>query len=193
MYLISELHQRTLCKGILNNSLSHIGASVEAQTVQNLAAVQETQVCPWVEKIPWRREWLLTPVFMPGEFYGKRSLGDSHIPTGIVLRVLFSLLNGYLTKFYPDQHSVEGKINCIKVLLIQYPTSGKKHFSRSQLQIASHLSTLRRFGNLYFFFFSFLPAFKTLGLNSTLRITSDFSESYKLSFGRNIWLLLFQV
>ena len=25
---------------------------------------------PWVGKIPWRREKLLTPVFWPGEFYG---------------------------------------------------------------------------------------------------------------------------
>ena len=24
----------------------------------------------WVEKIPWRRKWLLTPVFWPGEFHG---------------------------------------------------------------------------------------------------------------------------
>ena len=23
---------------------------------------------PWVGKIPWRREWLPTPVFLPGEF-----------------------------------------------------------------------------------------------------------------------------
>ena len=29
---------------------------------------------PWVRKIPWRREWLPTPVFLPGEFHGKRSL-----------------------------------------------------------------------------------------------------------------------
>ena len=29
---------------------------------------------PWVEKIPQRREWLPTPVFLPGEFYGQRSL-----------------------------------------------------------------------------------------------------------------------
>lgn len=42
------------------------------------------------------------------------------------------------------------------------------------------------------FFFFFLPAFQTLGLNSTLRITLDFSESYKLSSGRSIWLLLFK-
>ena len=29
---------------------------------------------PWVGKIPWRREWLLTPVFLPVEFHGQRSL-----------------------------------------------------------------------------------------------------------------------
>ena len=29
---------------------------------------------PWVGKIPWRREWQSTPVFMPGEFHGHRSL-----------------------------------------------------------------------------------------------------------------------
>ena len=28
----------------------------------------------WVRKIPWRKEWLLTPVFLPGEFHGHRSL-----------------------------------------------------------------------------------------------------------------------
>ena len=29
---------------------------------------------PWVGKIPWRREWLTTPVFLLGEFHGQRSL-----------------------------------------------------------------------------------------------------------------------
>ena len=29
---------------------------------------------PWVRRIPWRREWLPTPVFLPGEFRGQRSL-----------------------------------------------------------------------------------------------------------------------
>ena len=29
---------------------------------------------PWARKIPWRREWLSTPVFLPGEFHGQRSL-----------------------------------------------------------------------------------------------------------------------
>ena len=29
---------------------------------------------PWVRKIPWRREWQPTPVFLPGEFHWLRSL-----------------------------------------------------------------------------------------------------------------------
>ena len=28
---------------------------------------------PWMRKIPWRREWLPTPVFLPGEIHGQRS------------------------------------------------------------------------------------------------------------------------
>ena len=42
--------------------------------VKNLPAVQETRFDPWVWKIPWRRDWLPTPVFLPGEFHGQRSL-----------------------------------------------------------------------------------------------------------------------
>ena len=29
---------------------------------------------PWVGKLPWRRKWLPTPVFLPGESHGQRSL-----------------------------------------------------------------------------------------------------------------------
>ena len=31
----------------------------------------------WVRKIPWRRAWQPTPVFLPGESHGQRSLGGS--------------------------------------------------------------------------------------------------------------------
>ena len=40
-------------------------ASLVAQLVKNLP-VWKT----WVGKIPWRREWLPTPVFWPGQFHG---------------------------------------------------------------------------------------------------------------------------
>ena len=29
---------------------------------------------PWVRKIPWKREWQPTPVFLPGKYHGQRSL-----------------------------------------------------------------------------------------------------------------------
>ena len=29
---------------------------------------------PWVRKIPWRRKWQPTPVFLPGKLHGQRSL-----------------------------------------------------------------------------------------------------------------------
>ena len=47
---------------------------IVAQMVKNLPAIQETAFNPWVRKIPWRREWLLTLIFLPGEFHGQRSL-----------------------------------------------------------------------------------------------------------------------
>ena len=28
----------------------------------------------WVRKVPWRRAWQLTPIFLPGESHGQRSL-----------------------------------------------------------------------------------------------------------------------
>ena len=34
------------------------------------------RVNPWVRKIPWRRKWQLTAVFVPGKFHGQRSLMD---------------------------------------------------------------------------------------------------------------------
>ena len=45
-------------------------ASLVAQMVKNLPA----RFDPWVRKIPRRREWLPTPVFLPGESHGQRSL-----------------------------------------------------------------------------------------------------------------------
>ena len=48
-----------------------------AQIVKNLPVAQVTQVETWVGKIPWRSEWLPTPVFLPGEFHGQRTLAGT--------------------------------------------------------------------------------------------------------------------
>ena len=51
------------------------GAFLVAQSVKNLSAMDKRPgFDPWVGKIPGRREWLPTPVFLPGEFHGQRSL-----------------------------------------------------------------------------------------------------------------------
>ena len=42
--------------------------------VKNLPAVQRSRFDPWVRKIAWRRKWQPTPLFLPGEFHGRRSL-----------------------------------------------------------------------------------------------------------------------
>ena len=44
--------------------------------VENQPEMWETRVRSWIGKIPWRREWQPTPVFLPGEFHGQRSLAD---------------------------------------------------------------------------------------------------------------------
>ena len=54
-----------------------------AQRLKHLPAMWETWVRslgstpgfdPWVGKIPWRRKWQPTPVLLPGESHGRRSL-----------------------------------------------------------------------------------------------------------------------
>ena len=52
---------------------------------------------PWVRKIPWRRAWKPTPVFLPGESHGRRSLvgcspwGVTESDTTELLTVFLSL------------------------------------------------------------------------------------------------------
>ena len=46
------------------------GASLIAQLVKNLPAMQETQVRFLVRKVCWGKERLPTPVFWPGQFHG---------------------------------------------------------------------------------------------------------------------------
>ena len=56
-------------------------ASLVAQTVKNLPAVQETRFQSLGWEDPWRREWLPTPVSLPGEFHGMGSL-EGYTPWG---------------------------------------------------------------------------------------------------------------
>ena len=59
---------------------------------------------PWVRKIPWRRKWQPTPVFLPGKSRGRRSLVDyspwgcKELDTTELLHFLFFMDTLSLTK-----------------------------------------------------------------------------------------------
>ena len=53
-------------------------ASLVAQTVKNLPAMRKIGLDPRVEKVPWRREWQSTLVFLPGESPWTEEPGGLH-------------------------------------------------------------------------------------------------------------------
>ena len=65
---------------------------------------------PWIGKVPWRRKWQPTPVFLPGKFHGQRSLASCspwahkgqtrlsmHTALGNSLKVKVKLTQSYQT------------------------------------------------------------------------------------------------
>ena len=56
--------------------VSKLRASMVVQLVKNPCQCSIHGCDPRVRKIPWRRKWLPTPVFLPGEFHGQTSLVD---------------------------------------------------------------------------------------------------------------------
>ena len=70
---------------------------------------------PWVAKISWTREWQPTPVFLPGEFHGQRSLAG-HSPWGLqrvgqdwVTNTFIYFILSWFTTLYSSQ--VYNKVN----------------------------------------------------------------------------------
>ena len=48
-----------------------------AQSIKNLPVIQDTQVQSPSWEDPWKREWQPTPVFLPRELHGQKSLVGS--------------------------------------------------------------------------------------------------------------------
>ena len=49
------------------------GSSYDKETAHNAGDYLNA----WVQKTPWRKEWPPTPVFLPEEFRGQRSLAST--------------------------------------------------------------------------------------------------------------------
>ena len=71
--LLNKENCRTQGKLPKHRVRAHAFTNLVAQMVKNLPAVQEIQV-PSLRRIPWSRKWQPTPVFLPGESPGHRSL-----------------------------------------------------------------------------------------------------------------------
>ena len=84
-----------------------------ASLVKNLPGMQET----WVGKIPWRRELLPTPVFLPGESHGQRSLAGYSLwghrvrHNWLTLTTLFSVFTVILwvTDYHHQSYFISGE------------------------------------------------------------------------------------
>ena len=66
--------------------LTYIRASQVALVVKNppdnAGRHKRRWFSPWIRKTPWRRQWQPTPVFLPGESLGQRSLAGCCSPEG---------------------------------------------------------------------------------------------------------------
>ena len=91
----------------------HLGFLV----IQTDSAVQKTGFDLWVGKIPWRKAWQRTSVFLPGEFHGQRSLA-SYSPWGrkekdLTERLTFSLFHNCFTMFFSFCYTTSESTMCI--------------------------------------------------------------------------------
>jgi len=88
---------------------------------------------PWIGRIPWRRKWLPTPVFLSGEFHGQesgglQSMGSQRVDTAewLTLSLLFilvfqekvilghdnSLISGWNINIFENVCGILGSCSC---------------------------------------------------------------------------------
>ena len=69
-----HLHQNKIGRHAGRVALAYRHYRVGAQMVKICLQCRRHGFDPWVGKIPWRREWQPTQVFMPGESHRQKSL-----------------------------------------------------------------------------------------------------------------------
>ena len=105
--LSTSLGPSSLGSSYLTRSLTifiYCGAPSKESSCQSRSPKRRCSA-PWVGKIPWRRAWQPTPVFLPGESHGQRSLagyspwGRKESDTAERLSTVYTLtLTAFLSK-----------------------------------------------------------------------------------------------
>ena len=80
-YMMLTLRHKYLVSGTSSRRASQ-GALVVKNQPANAGDIMRCGFDPWVGKIPWKRKWEPTPVFLPGESHGQRNLAG-YSPWGL--------------------------------------------------------------------------------------------------------------
>ena len=73
-FMITTKHFSVFVVCILVYTTLHLGFPGGASGKESTCQRWRCRFDPWVEKIPWRRKWQCTPVFLLGESHEQRSL-----------------------------------------------------------------------------------------------------------------------
>ena len=79
----------------------------------SLGAQRRPGLNRWVGKIPWRRKWQPTPVSLPGESHGQRSL-VGYSPWGRKESDTTERLHFHTTAIWPESHPGSSDSRCAK-------------------------------------------------------------------------------
>ena len=76
IFLYTALPMNQVQSGPLNSCIIPVWLPRWLSGKESACQCRRYRFNPWLGKIPWRREWLPTPVSLLGEFHGQRSLAD---------------------------------------------------------------------------------------------------------------------
>ena len=101
---------------------------------------------PWIRKIPWRRKWQPTPVFLPGESHGWRSLAG-YSPWGCkesdrTERLHFTSLLLVQVLYYLGNYLLQFELKVILFFFLSSRASFKEHPSSSELYFKEALKNV---------------------------------------------------
>ena len=104
---------------------------------------------PWVGKVPWRRKWQPTPVFLRGKFHGQRSLAscspwsrkgsDMHTASGNSLKVKVKLTQSCQILCNSMDYTVHGIFQARILEWIAFPFSRGSSQPKDWTQV-SHIA-----------------------------------------------------
>ena len=151
IYLVSTCRSVTpsTVKTVSARSSISSGASGEEPVCQ----CRRQELDPWARKIPWRREWQPTPVLLPGEAHGQRSLAG-YSPWGLKESDM-TLLGG--TKFHPQSWVLTQPWFSLMTLGRPPGSATPTWLVVSQAQFPTHISGLSYFIHLSNGYLSSVP------------------------------------